>query len=77
MTQRRDTIVIGTSAGGAAALRALLGQLDDDLPAAVAVVQHLSCYRSAPSAWRRATSRSEPAAHRGSLEARSVMATMV
>ena len=40
MGQRRDTIVIGSSAGGVRALRRLLAALPADLPATVLVVQH-------------------------------------
>ena len=40
MDQRRDTIVIGSSAGGVQALRALLAELPADLPATILVVQH-------------------------------------
>ncbi len=40
MNQRRDTIVIGASAGGVFALRDLLARLPSDLPAAILVVQH-------------------------------------
>ena len=40
MDQRRDTIVIGSSAGGVKALRRLLSALPADLPATVLVVQH-------------------------------------
>jgi two-component system chemotaxis response regulator CheB len=37
-----NLVVIGTSAGGLIALSDLLGNLPDDLPAAVLIVQHLS-----------------------------------
>ena len=40
MTQRRDTIAIGCSAGGIRALRHLLSRLPVNFPAAVLVVQH-------------------------------------
>jgi two-component system chemotaxis response regulator CheB len=39
---RRDTIAIGTSAGGVDALPQVLAPLDASLPAAVLIVQHLS-----------------------------------
>lgn len=39
---RRDTIAIGTSAGGVDALPQVLAPLDAKLPAAVLIVQHLS-----------------------------------
>jgi len=39
---RRDVVLIGASAGGVSALTALLGELPGDLPAAIAVVVHLS-----------------------------------
>src|SRR4051812_42038927 len=39
---KRDIIVIGTSAGGVEALRALCRSLPADLPAAILVVQHLA-----------------------------------
>jgi two-component system, chemotaxis family, protein-glutamate methylesterase/glutaminase len=41
-SQCRDIIVIGTSAGGVTALSELFARLPGDLPAAVAVVIHLS-----------------------------------
>lgn len=40
MTYQRDTVVVGTSAGGLRALQTLLVQLPADFPAAVVVVQH-------------------------------------
>lgn len=40
-------IVIGTSAGGMQALEVLLGQLPEDLPAAIFIVQHLGVQSSA------------------------------
>jgi two-component system chemotaxis response regulator CheB len=40
--EKRDIIVIGTSAGGVEALRTLCRGLPSDLPAAVFVVQHLA-----------------------------------
>jgi len=40
MSARRDTVVIGTSAGGAQALRRLLAGLPPTFPATVLVVQH-------------------------------------
>ena len=42
MTQRRDTVVIGASAGGVEALPRILGQLGPEFPASIIVVQHLS-----------------------------------
>jgi two-component system chemotaxis response regulator CheB len=42
-----DIIVIGTSAGGMQALEILLGQLPEDLPAAIFIVQHLGPESSA------------------------------
>lgn len=39
---RRDTVVIGASAGGVDAIPRILGQLPDDFPAAIIIVQHLS-----------------------------------
>ena len=44
-TIRRDTIAIGTSAGGVEALPRLLGQLGRDLDATVLIVQHLASQR--------------------------------
>lgn len=40
--ERRDIVVIGTSAGGVEALRRLAGQLPKDFPAAILVVLHLA-----------------------------------
>lgn len=40
MKNSRDTIVIGTSSGGLAALSTLLCKLSPDLPAAIFIVQH-------------------------------------
>lgn len=42
MSDRIDTIVIGGSAGSFTALRTLLADLPDDLPAAVLICQHFS-----------------------------------
>lgn len=39
---RRDTVVIGASAGGVTALRTLLASLPETLPASVLIVQHQS-----------------------------------
>lgn len=41
LAQRYDAIVIGASAGGVAALRAVLGSLPADLPVPVLIVLHL------------------------------------
>jgi chemotaxis response regulator CheB len=38
----RNVIVIGTSAGGLDALDNLIGQLPDDLPASIFIVQHMA-----------------------------------
>lgn len=37
-----DIIVIGSSAGGVEALRQIVGELDDDLPASLFIVQHVA-----------------------------------
>jgi two-component system chemotaxis response regulator CheB len=39
---RRDTIIVGASAGGVDAVPRIIGQLPQDLPAAVVVVQHMA-----------------------------------
>src|SRR4051794_24688918 len=41
MTAKRDLVVVGTSMGGFAALRELIGGLPADFPAAMLVVMHL------------------------------------
>lgn len=43
---RRDIVVIGASAGGVSALRALVGSLPADFPAAVFVVLHIGAHAS-------------------------------
>jgi two-component system chemotaxis response regulator CheB len=53
-----DVVVIGASAGGVEALRALVGSLPPDLPAPVVVVLHIA--RNAPSALPKILDRSGP-----------------
>ena len=59
----RDVVVIGASAGGIEALRAVVGAFPAGLPAAVLVVLHIP--RSSPSALPRILDRSGalPASH--------------
>jgi two-component system chemotaxis response regulator CheB len=55
-----DVVVVGASAGGVEALRALVGSLPPDLPAPVVVVLHIA--RNAPSALAAILDRSGPLA---------------
>jgi len=62
----QDIIVVGASAGGVEALSRLVGDLPDDLPAAVFIVLHMAAHtgspagRSSPSAIPATASRSNP-----------------
>jgi two-component system, chemotaxis family, protein-glutamate methylesterase/glutaminase len=62
----RDVIVVGASAGGVEALRALVAGLPADLPAAVLAVLHVP--RSAPSALAAILTRSGPLPARTALD---------
>ena len=58
LTEHRDLVAVGASAGGVEALRALVGGLPADYPGSLLVVLHVS--RSAPSALPGILSRSGP-----------------
>lgn len=62
----RDVIVVGASAGGVEALRAMAAGLPPDLPASVLVVLHMP--RTAPSALPRILERSGPLPARGAFD---------
>ncbi|SNY41688.1 chemotaxis protein CheB [Paractinoplanes atraurantiacus] len=58
MTQHRDVVAVGASAGGVEALRSVVGGLSPDYPGALLVVLHIA--RSAPSALPAILDRSGP-----------------
>jgi two-component system chemotaxis response regulator CheB len=66
MTEHRDVVAVGASAGGVEALRALVGGLPADYPGAVLVVLHVP--RDAPSALPGILDRSGPLPARSAVD---------